>query len=257
MIPLTDELPRRSRPYVNIALIAINGVVFLLELFMGSGSRELSFYRWGLIPTELWHGTSFQTLRTFTGDYDISSPVPTWGTVFSSMFIHADILHFGFNMLFLWVFGDNVEDRLGHVKYLLFYLGAGLAAAWTQTALDPNGDVPMIGASGAIAGVLGAYLVLYPLSQVRTLVFALFVFFVRIPAVFLLGFWVLLQFFEGLGSLGPSAQSGGTAYWAHVGGFALGALVTLLLKVVVWREQVWPQSPRTPRPPPGWIEDDR
>ena len=244
MIPISDpELQRRSRPYVNIALIALSGLVFLYELVQGPLDRELMFYRWGLIARELSQGVSFTELRTFTGTFDIESPIPTWGTVFTSMFLHGDILHFGFNMVFLWVFGDNVEDRLGHVKYLLFYLAAGLGAAWTQVAINMDAQVPMIGASGAIAGVLGAYLLLYPFSQVRTVIIFFLITFVRIPAVWLLGFWLLIQFLGGIGDLGPSAQSGGTAYWAHIGGFAVGLLAVVGLKLLVWREPLWPRPP--------------
>ena len=247
MIPISDpQLQRRSPPYVNMGLIVLSGLVFLLELSMGPSERMLFFYRYGLIARELSEGISFAQLDTGARLLDIESPIPTWGTVFSSMFIHADIMHFIFNMVFLWVFGDNVEDRLGHVKYLLFYLGAGLAAAWTQVAIDMNAEVPLIGASGAIAGVLGAYLLMYPFSQIRTVIIFFFITFVRIPAVWLLGFWLALQFFGGLGSLGPSAQSGGTAYWAHIGGFVAGLLVVAGLKFLLWREPLWPRPPTRP-----------
>ena len=254
MIPISDpQLQRRSPPYVNMGIIAICGLVFLFELTQGPVDRQLLFFRWGLIARELSEGISFSQLDLGTVVLDIDSPIPTWGTVFSSMFIHADIMHFGFNMVFLWVFGDNVEDRLGHVKYLLFYLGAGLAAAWTQVGIDMNAEVPLIGASGAIAGVLGAYLLLYPFSQVRTLVIFFFITFVRIPAVWLLGFWLALQFFGGIGSLGPSAQSGGTAYWAHIGGFVAGLLAVAGLKLILWREPLWPRRRWTPD---FWPRDD-
>ena len=148
-------------------------------------------------------------------------------------------MHFLGNMVFLWVFGDDVEDALGHLKYLLFYLGCGLAAAWTQVAVNMDSQVPTIGASGAIAGVLGAYILLHPYSRINTLVFFFFITVVRIPALYLLGFWFLLQFFNGLGSLGPVAQTTGVAYWAHVGGFVAGvALVALYLKLR--GQPVWP-----------------
>ena len=152
-------------------------------------------------------------------------------------------MHFGVNMLFLWVFGDNVEDRFGHLRYLLFYLAAGLAAVWLQIAIDTTSTVPTIGASGAIAGVLGAYLLLFPYSRIRTAVVFFFITIIRIPAFLLLGFWFLLQFFGGLGSLGPSSQTGGVAYWAHIGGFLLGIAVVIIYKLATSRS-IWPGGPR-------------
>lgn len=245
MIPISDpDIRRRSFPYVNVAIIIACAAVLAYELSIGSLNRQLFFYRWGLIPEEVTTGHSFTQLVAPGVAFDIESPIPTWGTLFSSMFIHADILHFIFNMVFLWVFGDNVEDRLGHVKYLLFYLAAGLVAAFTQVALDRHGEIPMIGASGAIAGVLGAYLVLYPFSRIRTLIIFLFITYVSVPAVFLLGFWFFLQFVEGLGSLGPSAQSGGTAYWAHIGGFLFGVALLFVLKLLLWRQPLWRRTSR-------------
>ncbi len=174
---------------------------------------------------------------------DIDSNMPAWGTIFTSMFIHGGVLHYLGNMIFLWVFGDNVEDRLGHAKYFVFYLVAGLAAAWTQIAIRMDSDVPNIGASGAIAGVLGAYLLLYPFNQVRTAVIFFFIVIVRMPAIYLLGFWIILQLFSGVGSLDPSIESG-VAYWAHIGGFAAGLLAVALLKLLYWREPLWPRRQR-------------
>jgi len=256
LFPISDpDLSRRSTPYVNIGIIAISGLIFFWELVLGPTDRQLLFYKWGLIADELAHGHSFEVLEGPLGaSFDIKSPIPTWGTVFTSMFLHADVLHFVFNMIFLWVFGDNVEDRLGHVKYLLFYLGAGVAAAWAQVAINMDAQVPMIGSSGAIAGVLGGYLLMYPYSQVRTAIFFFFITFVRIPAAWLLGFWILLQFWGGIGDLGPSAQSGGTAYWAHIGGFAAGLLGIAGFKLLVWRDRLWP---RRPSPYGFWPPDDR
>lgn len=145
------------------------------------------------------------------------------------MFIHGGFLHVIGNMLYLWVFGDNIEDRLGHVKFLAFYLASGLAAAWTQITLTPASEVPMIGASGAVAGVLGAYIFLYPKSRINTLTTFVFITVVRLPAVLLLGFWFVLQVFSGVGSLGTGAEvSGGTAYWAHIGGFVVGLVLVVL-----------------------------
>jgi membrane associated rhomboid family serine protease len=232
-------------------LIIINAVVFLYELTLGSLENTIFFYRWGLIPAELAHGLDFATLRM--GSFEtvgikttfFGISVPAWGTVFSSMFIHGGFMHFIGNMVFLWVFGDDIEDKLGHVKYLLFYLSCGVAAAWTHVALDMNSQVPTVGASGAIAGVLGAYLLLYPYSRIRTLVVFFFITVIRLPAVVILGFWFVMQLFSGIGSLAPGTQSGGVAYWAHVGGFVAGViLIALYLKLR--GEPVWPRYRRSP-----------
>ena len=238
MIPLSDpDLYPRRRPVVNVTLIVLNAVVFLYELTLG-GDRPAFFYTYGLIPEELITGKEFELLRTEAGLVDITMPLPTWATLFTSMFMHGDWLHFGTNMLYLWVFGDNVESRMGHVLYLGFYAAAGIAAAWTQIAVAPHSQVPIIGASGAIAGVLGAYLVFFPHSRIRTLVVFYFITVVRIPALYLLGFWILLQFWGGLGTLVPSAQGGGVAYWAHLGGFATGVLVVVLYRLLR-RQPLW------------------
>ena len=247
MFPLSDsDLTTRSRPIVNVTLIAICAAVFIYELIVGSSDRLTFFYQFGLIPAELTQGISYQSLMTSQGIGDISSPIPDWATMFTSMFIHGDWMHFAANMLFLWVFGDNVEDRFGHLRYLLFYLAAGVAAVWLQIATDTMSQVPIIGASGAIAGVLGAYLLLFPYNRIRTAIVFFFITFVRIPAVYLLGFWFLLQFVSGVGSLGPSAQTGGTAYWAHIGGFVLGIAVVIIYKLAT-RQRLWPRRPGVPR----------
>lgn len=245
MIPISDtQTIGRGRPVVNIALIAINAVVFFYELSLAGLDREIFFFSYGLIPIELSEGISFTNLGGPTGP-EISSPLPTWGTVFSSMFIHGGFVHFIGNMLFLWVFGDNVEDRLGHVKYLIFYLGTGVAAALAQVAVDLDSKTPLIGASGAISGVLGAYFLLYPYNRITTLVFFFFIMVIRVPAVFFLGIYFIMQLFNGLGSLGPSA-SGGVAYMAHVGGFAAGVMLMAGYKLLL-RERIWPRRRSRPR----------
>ena len=161
-------------------------------------------------------------------------------------------MHFGANMLFLWVFGNSIEDRFGHFKYLLFYLVAGVAAVWLQVATDTTSEIPTIGASGAIAGVLGAYLLLFPYSRIRTAVIFFFITVVRIPAFVLLGLWFALQFFSGIGSLGLSSQTGGVAYWAHIGGFLLGIVVVIIYKLVT-RQSIWPRGPQGgPEVPQYW-----
>ncbi len=231
MLPLTDsDLKRNSFPIVNVILIVACAAIFIYELTLGDVGRAVFFYKFGAIPAELTQGLSFHILTTQTASIDITSPVPTWVTVFTSMFVHGSWVHFLGNMLFLWVFGDNIEDRFGHLRYLLFYLAAGLAATGLQVAMSMSSQTPTIGASGAIAGVLGSYIVLFPHSRITTAVFFFFITVFRIRAFYLLGFWFLFQFVSGVGSLGPSAQ-GGVAYWAHIGGFVLGVIVVVLYKL--------------------------
>ncbi|MBM3131643.1 MAG: rhomboid family intramembrane serine protease [Chloroflexi bacterium] len=234
MFPISDrDLKRRSFPFVNVSLIAACAVVFIYELTLSGTDRDVFFFQFGLIPSELANGADYGLLATPLGYEDIATPGSNWATMFTSMFIHGDWMHFLGNMLFLWVFGDNVEDRFGHFRYLLFYVAAGVAAGWLQIATDTTSQIPTIGASGAIAGVLGAYLILYPRSRVDTLIFFILITVVRIPAVFLLGFWIFLQFMEGLGSLG--LEGGGIAYWAHIGGFIFGVGVAFILVLLKGR----------------------
>ncbi len=242
MFPISDgDLTTRTHPIVNLTMIGLCAAVFIYELIIGEMGRFIFFYQFGVIPAELVHGLNLAMLKTPAGNFNIDSPIPAWMTMFTSMFIHGDWMHFAVNMLFLWVFGDNIEDRFGHLRYLLFYLAAGVAAVLFQTVTDTTSELPTIGASGAIAGVLGAYLILFPTSRIRTLVFFFFIMFVRIRALFLLGFWFLLQFFGGIGSLGPSAQGGGVAYWAHVGGFLLGITVAIFYRLST-RQRPRPQA---------------
>ncbi|MBE0480774.1 MAG: rhomboid family intramembrane serine protease [Dehalococcoidia bacterium] len=242
MFPLSDpDLKRCRRPIVNVLIIVLAAGIFGYQVAIGEIGRLVLFYQYGLIPAEIARGIEFGRLILPQGTFDITTPFPTWFNLFSSMFLHADWLHFGVNMLFLWVFGDNIEDRLGHVKYLLFYLAAGVAAAFLQVAVNPDSEIPMIGASGAIAGVLGAYFLLHPFSRVRTLLIIIIIpFLVRIPAVLLLGFWFFIQFVSGVGTLVPSQElEGGVAYWAHIGGFVFG-IVTIVVYKLVTREKIWP-----------------
>jgi len=252
VIPISDaDAVRRGRPFVNIALIAINAVVFIYELFLSDFETFRFTYQFGIIPRELTSGAPLDLLpvRTPVGilGVDVASPIPAWGTVFTSMFMHGGWMHILGNMLYLWVFGDNVEARLGHIKYLLFYLGAGVAAAWAQVATDLDSTVPLIGASGAISGVLGAYLLLYPYNRVTTLVFFFIITVIQVPALLVLGVWFILQLFNGVGSLGPAASGVGVAYMAHVGGFAAGALFIAGYKLLL-REPLWPRPPYYWRP---------
>ena len=259
MLPIGDiDVYRRSIPYVTYGLIGLNALVFLYELslggslfFTGSGAVTEFFYQLGVIPYELTSGEELQGRTLFReGQFpdirvvtiELSSPIPTWGTAFSSMFIHGGWLHLIGNMLYLWVFGGNIEDRFGRLKFLLFYLGAGLAAVWTQVAFNADSQAPMIGASGAVSGVTGAYLLLFPYNRIRTLIIFLFIMTIELPAITLLGFWFILQLFQGVGSLGPGA-GGGVAHWAHVGGFLMGIGVVVLYKLIR-RERLWPRRQR-------------
>ncbi len=209
MIPLKNDVPRESFPFVTVAIIVANVAVFLWQLQVGPASVDVL----GATPLNITRGL-----------YPAGS-IPPAATLFTSMFLHGGVLHLGGNMLFLWIFGPNVEDRLGHVGYLLFYLLCGMLAGTAQVLAAPMSRIPMIGASGAIAAVLGAYFLLFPTSRVLTLVFVFF--FVRLiylPAVRFLGLWFLLQ----LLSL-PEGASGGVAFAAHVGGFLAGLLVVWML----------------------------
>jgi membrane associated rhomboid family serine protease len=208
MIPLRDVIPSRTTPYVTVTLILLNASVFLYELSLGSSLNQFIF-SYGLVPAEF-----------------------SWLTVFSSMFLHGGLLHVGGNMLYLWIFGDNVEDRVGHGRFVAFYLLCGIAAALAQTYTNGGSTVPMVGASGAVAGVMGAYFVLYPRSRIVTLVpIVIFIQIIEIPAIFFLGIWFLMQFVSGVGSLATAGQSiGGIAFWAHVAGFAAGAAGILVFR---------------------------
>jgi membrane associated rhomboid family serine protease len=213
MIPLRDENPARRVPFVNYALIFINVLVFLWQVSLGT-QGEAVLYRLALIPLDVTQGLDLGDARA----------------VLTSMFMHAGLAHLAGNMLYLWIFGDNVEDALGHFKYLLFYLAGGLAASATHVLLYPNSSVPTVGASGAIAATLGAYLLLFPNRRVVTLIpLGFFLQVARLPAIFVLGAWFVLQLFQGTLSLGMD-QLGGVAFWAHIGGFAFGMLFGPLLR---------------------------
>jgi membrane associated rhomboid family serine protease len=208
VIPISDDVPRRRVPVVTYGLIAANAAIFVYELLLGAGADTL-FWDWGAVPARI----------TDPWSYPLASI-----TLFTSMFLHAGWSHFGGNMLYLWIFGDNVEDVLGKVGYLLFYLAAGAAAGLAQIIVAPASDVPSIGASGAIAGVLGAYILLFPQAPVRVLVPGFYLMRVaRVPALIVLGFWFILQLFNGLLTVGTMhLATGGVAWFAHIGGFAVG-----------------------------------
>ena len=210
MIPLRDVIPTRTWPVVNVALIVLNAVVFLHEQTLGPHALEAFVRTYGLIPAD------FQ-----------------WDDLVTSMFLHGGWAHFGGNMLYLWIFGDNVEDRMGHGRFAIFYLLCGAAAALAQTIANPESAIPMVGASGAIAGVMGAYFVLYPHSRILTLVpIFFFIQLVEVPAIFFLGLWFVMQFLSGLGSIATAAgdPGGGIAFWAHVAGFGAGISTVALFR---------------------------
>src|SRR3990172_3323844 len=201
MIPLRDVIPSRTTPFVTVCIISLNAVAFLFELTLPADRLDSFLRTYGLVPAVL-----------------------DWTTVLTSMFLHGGWLHFIGNMLYLWIFGDNVEDRMGHARFIAFYLLCGATAALAQVLMRPDSMVPTIGASGAIAGVMGAYLVLFPHSRVLTLI-PLFVIWelIEVPAVLFLGLWFVVQLFSGVGSLAVSTgDTGGVAFWAHVAGFVAG-----------------------------------
>jgi membrane associated rhomboid family serine protease len=226
VIPLRDANPTQRTPWLTLALIALNVVAFVVwQGFPITGDltraqQEVVFCH-GAIPSEVSSLEPIpQLVRVCHGKSVVLS-------VLTSMFLHGNLLHLGGNMLFLWVFGNNVEDRMGRVVFLLFYLLAGVVAALAQVLIDPDSQIPLIGASGAIAGTLGAYLVMFPRARVLTAVIFFFITLVEVPAIIVLGLWFVLQAFSGIGQLGQSV-SGGVAFFAHIGGFVFGALVALL-----------------------------
>jgi membrane associated rhomboid family serine protease len=231
MSPLRDNNPRRTVPVVTYVLIALNVLGFLWELSLGR-NLDRAIFAAAFIPARFW----------ITGYYasDLLS-------ILISMFLHGGFMHIAGNMLYLWIFGDNVEDRLGHARYLVFYLLCGTLATFAHAFFSPASRVPAIGASGAIAGVLGAYLVLYPSARVTTIIPIFFFITIReIPAIIILGFWFVIQFLSGVGSLGvPAAQdTGGVAFFAHIGGFIAGMILVFLFGGL--------NRPRRRQPPPPW-----
>lgn len=241
MIPIADvnTPPRQSFPWVNTALILANIAVFLKELTLPAAASNCFTYTFSFDPAVLTQHIAapgaYAQLHCSTY-YALPSP---WLTVVTAMFLHAGFLHIAGNMLFLFIFGDNVEDKFGHLGYLIFYLVCGIAAAGLQTAIQPNVDIPNLGASGAIAGVLGAYLLLFPRARVRGLIFlGIIFFFTTLSAIFFILFWFALQIFDGYVALNSAgtAMQGGVAYFAHIGGFAAGFIITLLLKPFLPRD---------------------
>jgi membrane associated rhomboid family serine protease len=221
MVPLKDENPVKITPYITYFLIAINILVFVYELSLNSNQLNLFFHLFAVVPQEL--------TASFNG-VGLHQDIPEIVTPITSQFLHAGFTHIAFNMLFLWIFGNNIEEELGRAKYLFFYLSCGVLAVLAQWFFSAMSNVPSLGASGAIAGVMGAYILKFPQAKIVTLVplgffFPLF----RIPAVYFLGFWFLEQALNGVTSLEVTTsvgmESGGVAYWAHAGGFIAGAIL--------------------------------
>jgi membrane associated rhomboid family serine protease len=207
MFPIgDDDSARRTVPVVTYALIALNVLFFFVEMSGG----EAFIGTWAFVP------------RRF-----LANPAGDFPTLFTSMFMHAGWVHLGGNMLYLWIFGDNVEDRFGHINFTIFYLLCGLAATVAQLAFSLGSNVPNLGASGAIAGVLGAYILLFPQGRVKVLQAQRVI---QVPALIVIGLWIVLQFFSGIGSIANTAQAGGVAYMAHIGGFLAGLVLTYLFR---------------------------
>jgi len=217
MIPIRDDNPQVETPVATYTLIGMNILAWvLLQGFGNDAALGASVCEYGLIPGDLFSDASDQRVCPATGG---------WSSVFSSMFMHGSWMHIIGNMWFLWVFGDNIEDSMGTARFFIFYLLSGLAAAAAQILADPSSMIPMVGASGAIGGVMGAYIVLYPKVKVHMLVFIMIF---RVPAIAMLGYWMAMQVFGGISSMGSSG--GGVAFWAHVGGFAAGAILVWVFK---------------------------
>jgi membrane associated rhomboid family serine protease len=214
MLPIGDDpYEGGPPPLVTIGLVALNVLFFVVELMQPSEGALQSFIQaWGVVPHEYSAGR----------DLPPSIPFPFWATLVTSMFLHGGWAHLGGNMLYLWIFGDNLEKRMGHLRFLVFYLICGLAAGLAHVLTNPRSDMPTVGASGAISGVLGGYLVLFPRNRVRVLSRGGIVY---VPAWVMLGFWILIQFISGAASISNTAETGGVAYMAHVGGFVAGLVL--------------------------------
>ncbi|HEX8155745.1 MAG TPA: rhomboid family intramembrane serine protease [Solirubrobacteraceae bacterium] len=255
MFPLKDNIPTERTPIVTIAFIAINVFVYFVLQKGGilDGPSDASVVHWGAIPYEVTHpgdhcdiaGTAIacEGMPGVVGQ--ASSQPSTILTMFSSMFMHGSILHLAGNMLFLWIFGNNVEDAMGHAKFVIFYLLGGLAALLGQVLVEPDAIVPTIGASGAVAAVLGGYILLYPRARVITVIFIIFFFgIVELPALVILGFWFLQQIAFGVWDVtNPTGGGGGVAYFAHIGGFVFGLLA---IKLFANRLKDYSPPPRYP-----------
>jgi membrane associated rhomboid family serine protease len=239
VIPLKDDNPTYSTPVITYSIIGICVLVFIIQIGSPSYSDGKLFYSYGLIPA------------IFTGKSQLPTElyqIPANVTLFTSMFMHGGFMHLIGNMLYMWIFADNIEDELGTMKFIIFYLLSGVAAALTQVYMDPGSSIPMIGASGAIGGVLGAYIVNHPRAKVLVLIpLGFFTQIVKVPAIFVLGIWFVLQF---VNSALTSSTGGGVAYGAHIGGFVFGAIAILFFNrgrkkiSPVWSEKLTPKNPK-------------
>jgi len=223
MFPIYDDVPTKRFPLITVILILINSAVFLYQMTLRNGGYAFIYYM-GMIPYEISHN-----MEIFT-----DGPSLVYSAIFTSMFIHGSFIHLIGNMWFLWIFGNNIEDYLGRIYFIIFYFICGITSALTQVFININSTIPVIGASGAIAGVLGAYLVLYPRAKVNTIIiFGFFIRMIRIPAVIVLSFWFIYQFLYGVSSLAKSSGEGGTAWFAHIGGFIGGFLLIKLYQLSI------------------------
>ena len=249
MFPISDENERGHGPaFVSLAFIAINIAVFLFLQGAGASQQGADFtYGYSAVPFEITNGVDLTQPEPITIDGQQREvpqepgPTPIWLTLLTSMFMHGGWLHLAGNMLFLWIFGDNVEHRIGHGLYLVFYLVAGVIASFAQIMIDADSIIPTLGASGAISGVLGAYLVMFPTNRVTVFLFR---FLMPVPAIVAIGMWAVLQFINGFGAIALTEQTGGVAYMAHIGGFVAGVVAGLVFRAVF-------HEPRHPRGRPA------
>ncbi len=224
MIPYKDDNPTRIIPFITILIIAMNIFVFILQFMYGLDSRSI-VYKYGAIPSNI-------------AGLESNQPIHPVLTIFTSMFMHGGLFHIGGNMLYLWIFGNNIEDKLGHLKFFIFYLFCGIVAAISHVVTEPHSNIPMIGASGAVSGVLGAYVLLFPMAKVHTILFfGFFIQIVKIPALIVIGFWAIIQVVNGMITKGILNQ-GGVAWFAHIGGFIAG-LSTIKLWQLRRRTSKW------------------
>lgn len=229
MIPIKDENPTETFPFVTIFLIVVNILIFLWEKSLSPFALEVVFREFGLVPAKIW-GL-------------IESVIPPFVSLFTCMFLHAGFFHLAGNMLYLWIFGNNVEDKLGHLRFLMFYLMCGIAATFFHSVIYPKSVVPLVGASGAISGVLGAYLIEFPMARIVTLVFIFFfITTVKVPAFLFIGLWFFMQYIQGLTALAGGIPTG-VAWFAHIGGFITG--------IIIYR--IFPKR-KSKRKPRYWIE---
>lgn len=249
MFPISDENEHGHGPaFVSLAFIAINIAVFLFLQGAGASAEGEEFtYGYSAVPYEITNGVDLTDPQPVNVDGETvqvpqePGPDPIWLTLFTSIFMHGGWLHLGGNMLFLWIFGDNVEHRIGHLAYLVFYLAAGVIASFAQILIATDSIIPTLGASGAISGVLGAYLVLFPTNRVTVFLFRMLV---PVPAMVAIGMWAIFQFVNGFGAFAVTEQTGGVAYMAHIGGFVAGVLAGLFFRMIY-------HEPRHPRGTPA------